>query len=1337
MADDEDGWTGTREEIRLACVFNGGVSLAVWMGGVAHEFNEFTADGATYGPLLRLLGVQARADVITGTSAGGINGAALALAQVNRATNLTDLRRVWGEQGRLETLLNKPYRGDPVSVLRGEEVFLPELTRALHRLATPWEPRSVDERPVDLTVTTTLLDGVTLRDTDSFGQPLGQDRHDAYFRFARTTDGAGRVRDDFSADDDAAPPTPQPDVLAALGLAARASAGFPFAFEPTLIPVDATAPATDRPDMARYASWRGDRTPGPAARPDRSRYAVDGGLLNNTPTQHALAAIEQMRAGLAVDRVMMLVIPLPSEEVVEAGATVATAPSLTAMIGGLGASVASTGNRTFVDDVVEHNRRATSVRGTRHDVLAAADDGEGLRDTAARLYPHYRRLRLRRDARDLAAQPALSVGLAYDQVRADLEAVQAELDADGPGLDVLPSSLENLLTSGVTPGPWAWGSKPLVDIGAAALEYLARLVDAWPESDRGLVLAARAGVHDALARVRLVRCALDDAWREVTALATARPDRSYWRLRLSADAWLLGGAQDAHEHLTSAALTIGLDPEATLQPVLAALHAGRPGPVPSLADAGGLAGGLLGQALTTMLESVIGPTRPGTAVRNGAALTALVDDAWHPVLDAARTPEPAHARRRVWQVLACLHVAAWTIGDELPTENTNPMRLTQVSAATRNDFATFSQTVGEKLGGASLARFSGFLKRSWRMNDWAWGRFDGASALLRVLLTPRRVREVAVGRGLSRPEDVVDLLLRTAWGPEAAAVVIAARTAGESSTVPGPARLVALRARATHEVAVALRATVPVEMREGTEEADAPAMPGLTALLAYGRHVSIVHEELPEIADAVREDDADGANPRSRGRLFLTQHADLLQALATTREQPGTAAWLGNGLEALAAFDRAGIGREPLEEEAASDQLIRTAVTAAAVTATVMSGRRSGLGVLSPVTRAVKGLTMVPYWVTQGLTSGGLVARSLGLLGIAAGGVLLTLALLGLLDGALAGIGATLGAGAFLAALTYGAMRTGSHLHAVVLMAAAAALVAVGISATRGRWELSLGTGAVVGAVILVGGMMLLGSLREPMASPKVTVEDAAVSLVRRLRGTRWTDRAASAVRAGGLVVVIVLVAAVVVVLVATGADRLDRLPDWFAGRFTGPAAPWLLGAGVALLAALATIGVLFASRGLRRWQRENGTWRRERSSGSAGVAAGWSVVYGAVALLGCAVVLRWWPEGETVTWQAGWVVAVLAVFAAVLLAPVPLVILWRAHRQVRRRVRAALARVDLPDDLGDPAVRRAAWLEANGWAYASVVRVVPDGGAGRLELRPHLTRALAGASGGPNTPGL
>ncbi len=65
-----------RQDIRLAVVMNGGVSLAVWMSGVAVEMNRLVAAsrvGAIRGPAYRavldLMAATATVDVIAGTSA--------------------------------------------------------------------------------------------------------------------------------------------------------------------------------------------------------------------------------------------------------------------------------------------------------------------------------------------------------------------------------------------------------------------------------------------------------------------------------------------------------------------------------------------------------------------------------------------------------------------------------------------------------------------------------------------------------------------------------------------------------------------------------------------------------------------------------------------------------------------------------------------------------------------------------------------------------------------------------------------------------------------------------------------------------------------------------------------------------------------------------------------------------------------------------------------------------------------------------------------------------------------------------------------------------------------
>ena len=136
-----------RQEVRLAVVLTGGVSLAVWMGGVAREINLLTqvsrakrrASGDRAGRRPRtgsgtrtascsaLLGVDVSIDVLSGTSAGGINAAVLGLANA-RGLDIGRLRDLWNKSGSLATLLRNPRDPKPPSILQGDGGLL----RGLH-----------------------------------------------------------------------------------------------------------------------------------------------------------------------------------------------------------------------------------------------------------------------------------------------------------------------------------------------------------------------------------------------------------------------------------------------------------------------------------------------------------------------------------------------------------------------------------------------------------------------------------------------------------------------------------------------------------------------------------------------------------------------------------------------------------------------------------------------------------------------------------------------------------------------------------------------------------------------------------------------------------------------------------------------------------------------------------------------------------------------------------------------------------------------------------------------------------------------------------------------------
>jgi hypothetical protein len=137
---------------------SGGVSLAVWMGGVAREINLLQQasnlrqrhDDASPGPdpdekcrelyrrLLTLLDVTVTTDVLSGTSAGGINAALLGLAGVTGA-DLGGLRDLWLTTGSMDMLLRDPGEPNPPSLMQGDKVLFSQLNRGIKDF---WDNRS-------------------------------------------------------------------------------------------------------------------------------------------------------------------------------------------------------------------------------------------------------------------------------------------------------------------------------------------------------------------------------------------------------------------------------------------------------------------------------------------------------------------------------------------------------------------------------------------------------------------------------------------------------------------------------------------------------------------------------------------------------------------------------------------------------------------------------------------------------------------------------------------------------------------------------------------------------------------------------------------------------------------------------------------------------------------------------------------------------------------------------------------------------------------------------------------------------------------------------------------
>jgi len=91
-------------ETRLGLVVYGGVSLAIYINGVADELFRAHRGRGVYKLLKRLLDSDIVVDIVSGTSAGGINGLLLAYALTNER-EFSDCASLWREQGSLSRLL--------------------------------------------------------------------------------------------------------------------------------------------------------------------------------------------------------------------------------------------------------------------------------------------------------------------------------------------------------------------------------------------------------------------------------------------------------------------------------------------------------------------------------------------------------------------------------------------------------------------------------------------------------------------------------------------------------------------------------------------------------------------------------------------------------------------------------------------------------------------------------------------------------------------------------------------------------------------------------------------------------------------------------------------------------------------------------------------------------------------------------------------------------------------------------------------------------------------------------------------------------------------------------
>lgn len=387
-------------EHRLAIVMYGGVSLAVYIGGIARELLGIVRATAPKPDCEELAGLRddelspsekiyrrvacmggkpgdARAirkrvsiDIITGTSAGGINGVFLAKALANDA-DMNQILNLWVEEGDLSRLLNDNQSLDgedslelqnpPAALLNGERMYRKLLAAFDDMDKHAKKEKRYEPGRVDLFVTTTDIRGevINLPITNAVAQ---ERRHRQRFHFTHDGTHSGEFANSEN-------PT--------LAYAARCTSSFPFAFEPFTWSDAARLAGESRASQANWQDRLMFKNKNYHLRP-----MGDGGYLDNKPFSYAIEELARRQSKCHVTRTMLYVEPDPvAIDCAKAAAEQEQKPD--AIDNALAALISIPGYETIREDlqkVVERNERVKAFHELERQVEGALEGWPGFQN---------------------------------------------------------------------------------------------------------------------------------------------------------------------------------------------------------------------------------------------------------------------------------------------------------------------------------------------------------------------------------------------------------------------------------------------------------------------------------------------------------------------------------------------------------------------------------------------------------------------------------------------------------------------------------------------------------------------------------------------------------------------------------------------------------------------------------------------------------------------------------------------------------------------------------------------------------------------------------------------
>ena len=322
-------------EHRLGLVVYGGVSLAIYMNGICQEFYNAVRGRGIYKLIKALTDADIVVDIISGTSAGGINGVllsyALANSQEGKQIKFEEFAKVWKDSGDINQLLfnQEDYGGvDKSSFFNGLD-YKNQIKKALEDRKNDLQENAPEDDwfsefgELDLYITGTDILGKIHQVFDTTDCVIDVKDHRAIFHL--------KYRDYDSGNN---PFNPEDKMICeALAKLCQITSCFPVAFPPVTVKLEPDdydpdkklvewghlsnrivpqeIPQKDEPHSSdkkhndKLAEI--DKDPGEGYR----LHFVDGGVLDNRPFSYTIKEIYHRAADRPVFRKLFYVDPSP------------------------------------------------------------------------------------------------------------------------------------------------------------------------------------------------------------------------------------------------------------------------------------------------------------------------------------------------------------------------------------------------------------------------------------------------------------------------------------------------------------------------------------------------------------------------------------------------------------------------------------------------------------------------------------------------------------------------------------------------------------------------------------------------------------------------------------------------------------------------------------------------------------------------------------------------------------------------------------------------------------------------------------------------------------------